>query len=787
MNFSGLEVMGGYFNNNQEFRLFDKSSNVASIIYGKNGSGKSSISRAIKEHYAQILELGNEKEPEFTKIVFNEFREHPKQGTQMMTDDRISSLKIAVYNEDFILENIHFKDNGLDTIVMLGDQNDLNLEILKKENFIEEQKEKCNNLQEYYNELQENITEFEGKIKKELRENWAKREGVIRGYKQNASVDNKVIDSLLEFQDCIKTKEQLLEDLNKGLEQYKKINIQDEISKIDFIYLNVDINSVNNLLQKTIEEPLLNEREKSILSVIKKSKVEYRKDSDKFMKEKSEQNCPYCYQEVSEEYKDTVIATLEKMLQSGEANIHIKKLEALKIDTITLNVSKYIGILDEILLDALSEDLNLLNISIGNFNQKINLKIENPYIPIDNDINLSESLEEINKKIQECNLKIEKFNENVQSKDKIKEDLSRINKELSYKEIKEFLNSYKIKKLEKNKVDENLKNELKIKRDVVEQLKSLELKLSNIDIACDVINAYLKYIFYDSSRLKIHPQEGFYIVKCRGENVKLSSLSIGERNAISICYFFSQLFKGKAINEVFRDTYLLVIDDPISSFDFENKVGIYSFLRFILSELHSINSKSKAIIFTHDLESFQHFQKIYSDINLSKKISTNQLINKKIETIKTENFNEYSVLLQNIYDYAAGTNRENFELTIGNIMRRVLEAFATFNFKMGIDELTTNNEVLSRLPSEAIKNHYKNSMYRLVLNSESHFLERTRGLIDREFMESFSTTEKIKISKDILFLLYTLNPLHVEIHLKKEKEEIGEKIQLIELWGRELV
>jgi ABC-type cobalamin/Fe3+-siderophores transport system ATPase subunit len=121
MSFSGLEVIGGYFLNTQDIQLFKKHNQVASIVYGKNGSGKSSLSRAILEKSKLILGEIDTGDTEFSNIIFKELIPHPQQGTQQMQTSTINATNIYVYNEKFILDNIHFKEDGLDTIIMLGE------------------------------------------------------------------------------------------------------------------------------------------------------------------------------------------------------------------------------------------------------------------------------------------------------------------------------------------------------------------------------------------------------------------------------------------------------------------------------------------------------------------------------------------------------------------------------------------------------------------------------------------------------------------------------------------
>lgn len=50
-----------------------------------------------------------------------------------------------------------------------------------------------------------------------------------------------------------------------------------------------------------------------------------------------------------------------------------------------------------------------------------------------------------------------------------------------------------------------------------------------------------------------------------------------------------------------RVNTLVIIDDPVSSFDFENKVGIISFIRYQINRIIKGNAHSKVLIFSHDL------------------------------------------------------------------------------------------------------------------------------------------------------------------------------------------
>ena len=59
--------------------------------------------------------------------------------------------------------------------------------------------------------------------------------------------------------------------------------------------------------------------------------------------------------------------------------------------------------------------------------------------------------------------------------------------------------------------------------------------------------------------------------------MKPTQISLGERNIIALCYYFANIMQNQEFEESHAQEYILLIDDPVSSFDIENKVGIMSF------------------------------------------------------------------------------------------------------------------------------------------------------------------------------------------------------------------
>ena len=99
-----------------------------------------------------------------------------------------------------------------------------------------------------------------------------------------------------------------------------------------------------------------------------------------------------------------------------------------------------------------------------------------------------------------------------------------------------------------------------------------------------------------------------------------------------------------------------------------------------------------------------------------------------------------------------------------DIMRRVLEAFATFSYKEGINSISIKDSILEILP-ERFREHFRNLMYRLVLHGESHYEEQVQGMRDFRFNQFLSEGEKKRTAREILCFMYLLNKHHILSHL----------------------
>ena len=147
--------------------------------------------------------------------------------------------------------------------------------------------------------------------------------------------------------------------------------------------------------------------------------------------------------------------------------------------------------------------------------------------------------------------------------------------------------------------------------------------------------------------------------------------------------------------------------------------------------------------------------------------------------------NEYKNLLEYVYEYAkkpANDADEHIETGIGNVMRRVVEAFSSFCYNMPFEEMMCRDVILKAIPEKKRK-YYENFMCRLTLNGESHMEERVYDL--NTITPFFTEQEKIQTAKSLLLFLKYVNEEHLACYLGKNKDDEEDKLAEIKSWETE--
>lgn len=792
-----LTLEGGCFSSKSKLKIFAQNIN---IIYGRNGSGKSTIAKAVK-----MIRDGTENADINAKF-----------NTEPTATDKKT---IFVYDEEYIDNSVKTSHDGLDTIVMLGEQNDIQADIdkLNKESY-------SNNvrLDELTREIEELQSDKNNKSSKYWVKNlkqalkatnaWAARDEAIIGKKIRGSVSDDLINRLKEGlikisnvnneTNEIAIKEEFLEELENRSANLKE-NTSSYLSAKNYGFIADNINirchqpdwgHIRTLLECAVNNPNLNEREKFLLEKIKSNVLpDYLEKAQQHFN-KDERMCPYCLREISEIEIEELCNTLKNILNN-------------EVTSLKSEISKCITELDNLVNEA---NFNLDLESLANIPQintkakrahkllsllknkllytrdQLKLKFSHPYQLIDvSFVNKTQELfEEYTKEAEELDDLIKQHNGNCEQLEQIKAELSDENFDLAVIENHVYISNL----IQREKHEEALykeKEKLELRNKIIEREKeNLQADYRNVNIALDYINDALKFIFFSTNRVTLENKNGKYCVKSRGQHIKPYQLSVGERNAISLAYFFCSMFDNCNTNEKYTKERLIVIDDPISSFDFENRVGILSFLQVSLEKILKGNRNSKILLLSHDI------QTIFDLIKSAKSIitNTNKSLNDKdkvsscccriekkqagnTELTSDKNVNEYKTNLHEIFNFAKDNTNISPEKSfgIGNKMRRVAEAISTFLYKCGFEDLLRKDELLRDLTQER-QNHYRNTLFRLIFHGMSHSEEKVKNF--NPVYEAFSPHEVRNIARSFLLFLNDTHKHHLSSFLEADEIDI---------------
>lgn len=779
-----IRLKGGFYNNLIDIDLSKSDNQRLSVIYGTNGSGKSSISSAIREYKDSLTLDPNKKVYEHVSFLnsVNHELNHSQENKE----------KMWVYNDEYLDDNIRWNEDYLGSIVMFGEQTQIDDELKEINEQIKKIKDDCSliNIEKYEaTKGPYSLKKAKSSVIEILRNNWANRDKNIRGMSRNTSVNDQVIQDIVNEKRPNQTLVQLKSEYEKSYVEYQSIDSNTEkIAKISISDIQSEKEDMlTNLLEFKIAKPEGNELEDKLYKLIESGVDNYVDASYKHFYEHDESECPYCLQILNPAYKHELIGSIKNVLNQDVKN-HIFDLELSKIEYLDIDLEYLRSFDNEKVTEILLIQKEYNDIVVG-LNNLVDKKIRNVFEPllVEEKI-LSDLGNALHKKISALNEEIDQFNKRIDEIDDLKLNVLDLSKKIAYLEIEKSyasLLSLQNQKFEEEKrIIENNKNLATMKTKVAE----LNAKKGNVDIALDDINKNLFKIFAGKNRLQLElDDKSNYRVISRKRSIKLKRLSAGEKSVISLCYFFAQLRNNTNAFENYSDSYFIILDDPITSLDFDNKVGIYTFLRSQIEQIIANNSNSRMIVFTHDLEVVYKMNRVLEDIkeatSLGKFFSFRRFdVDKNTHNIDVGKINSYAWNIELIYSYA---NEDanivvNADHYIGNILRKTLEAFATFTYRSGISGLTQDERILAKIEDPSVREYYRDRMYRLVLNSDSHTAEIAKTFTDHELFEEFDTSERIETAKDILCILYLLNSQHIRAYLPHDES----KIRKIESWIR---
>jgi wobble nucleotide-excising tRNase len=719
------------------------------LIYGWNGSGKTSFSRVLRSfELQQNYYTSPSNSPEFEFALDN---------AVLISQEGLTAFPdIRVFNKDFINESV-FGTDGPKPIFFLGKES-------------KEDKEK--------------ITKIEGELQGLRKDRDSKKAlldktetGKERMLSDKArDIKNTLTTSRVDkyrnyerpsLEEVIKNKEEEIKNANKykladdRVAALQKAIQQTTKSKINPLSLpDFDISQVVDEVRQALQTTVASQ----IIEALKSDEVvsKWVEHGLSIHKDRELKNCAFCNQvipqnrfsELEQHFNEDYQRLIEKLDSLKQ------KLENRKVSISFPDASSFYDDLAEEYLSAKKEaeqTITAFNQKLDSIISAVTKKEQKPFSKVDLEkVEKTEtaSLEKINNIISKHNKKSDNFDSQV--------DENKSALEMHY--IAEFIAPYfevldEIKTLKKDHSD--LVQTIKTKEQEVSDLKET---LISHHIPAEQINKDLKHFLGrgDIRLVATNEQEGYQIFR-NGELAK--DLSEGEKTALAIVYFLTK------INEEGFDLEngVVVVDDPVSSLDSGAIFQAFGFLK------ESIKGAKQIFILTHHFDFFRQVKNWFSYCKKDEREFFMMVCNEKdsvrksrieeIDKLLIDYESEYHFLFSVLHRFAKdGKSQLEDAYPLPNIARKFLEGFLAFRVPVLVNRQHREPSLYNRLDKIDFDDRKKARIHRFI---ETHSHPRYEAGVQDFDMTILGET------KDILTDLLDL----VENEDKKHYDFLVESIQ----------
>lgn len=638
------------------------------FFYGWNYSGKTTLSRIFR-----CLEM---------KVPHDDFPDAEfsiESDNGNITQRNISAgYIIRVFNEDFIEKNFKWNNEkaDIDPVLILGEEvKDLENKVKElteqkeaKENKLKKAEEKK---QSKERELNNSLTDKASEIRNIL--------GITNPREfDKGTLEEKIKTIKVNYKDYILSVDEEKNKLN-FYRSKKEENVKFESPQLEFSTLIFAVKDI--LFQKVTAQQIIEKyKENPKLRDWVKAGIELHQN---------EVICQFCgnslppdlLERLNRYFSDEFDNLMKQINNKGkEISNHIETIKNLKMPDRAR--------LFEDLQSRFEDNLKSLNIKKDNYIQALVLlkdelkkKREKPFDSLEIQT-LSDYTKELKKALEEIKQIIDKHNAKVDSfeseKQRAKEKLINHYAADFIKEKRYFEVQKEISKMS----DDIYRLELKI-GELNAEIENINRQIKAEAIGADKINEYLKQFFNDD-KLKIELMDDGRYKLYRNDKVA-KNLSTGEKNIISLVYFFTRLEEtGFDLSNA-----VIFIDDPVCSLDSNHTFKVYGFINEKLKDCGQL------FITTHNFEFFNLLKDMsrYDLSNKGKFYLVKMVKNQEKEFSCIENLpntllkykSEYNYLFSILKLFNESNGKSNFEFLflLPNILRRFFESYLFMKYPDG--------------------------------------------------------------------------------------------------------
>jgi len=742
----------------------DNSFKSVNIIYGRNYSGKTTMSRIFR--CVEKGEIHRHYPDAKFSILLKDKRSLSQNNLNSIPDD----IKVRVYNTDFVKDNLswlHNDDGSIKPFTLLGS---INVELDKQIKDIEEKLGKEGDKKGLLFELSEKAENykqqkniFDAKTKA-LDDLLRKKAGDIKNnaklYNEpNYTITNIKKDILNITEESVLSDEAVDEKKNQLKEEPKADISKLHESKPKFLE---NYEKTKALLSKEIKptQPIIDLINDKILQEWVRQGIEKHKDK--------RDTCGFCGNPISEELWSKLDAHFSKESEAlrKEINDQITSLKTaqqginnyLKLDKDSLYASLHIRC--ENLLKSWQELRTSYSNNLECLINELQVR-EKDIFTVRTAIEVDDVSENIVTLFKQFNQLIGEHNKKTIT---LNTDQKNARSDLRLSEVGTFLQAIEhqnrlveVDEL-KNKSSafekEKTYKELEVK-ELIEKKRVLEAQAKDESKGAELVNQHLTRFFgHDGLTLVAEGESPAMQFKIMRDGAEANNLSEGECSLIAFCYFIA-----KMEDELNNHKLIIYIDDPISSLDSNHVFFMFSLIESVIAKPKKYG---QLFISTHNLDFLKYLKRITVpfEINSRKKDIVHFLIErermqKNKRSVLTEmpdhikNYStEFNYLFGQIYDackegkgdkHMRLTNTYNQFYNLPNNLRKFLECYLFFKYP-------NNDDPLDNL--DKLFDGHTPSLINRIINENSHLthIDRAWKPMDIDEVENCArlVIEKIK-------------------------------------------
>ena len=716
---------------------------TVNIIYGRNYSGKTTMSRIFR--CVEEGEIHRHYPDAKFSILLSDQYSLSQNNLSLVPDD----IKIRVYNTDFVKDNLswlHNDDGKIKPFTLLGSINvELDNKIREIEKTLGKEDDKiglCFELSEKTAAHKQKQTSFNVKkdaLKKQLTDEAKRIKTNTKLYNDPVYNITSITKDISKITELSILSNEIIDEKKNLLKDESKDNIQklsESKPKLSEFYI-----KTNTLLTKEIKP------NQTITDLINDSLLQnwVWQGIDKHKGKRD--SCGFCGKPISKDLWDKLDAHFneESKILRADIDTQIKALEIAKQGINSYRIpskeSFYASIHDR--YDNLLKSWQTIKTTYSNNLDHLIAKLQTRekdiftgQIAIEVD-DLSEDIvalfKDFNQLIEEHNKKTTTLNADQQ---KVRNDL-RLSHVATFLQTIKYQNTLKeIKQLEKDTSDvESEKNKKQEEINaLVENKRMLEAQAKDESKGAELVNQHLTRFFgHDGLTLVAEGESPATQFKIMRDGAEANNLSEGECSLIAFCYFIA-----KIEDELNNHKLIIYIDDPISSLDSNHVFFMFSLIESIIAKPKKYG---QLFISTHNLDFLKYLKRITVpfEIDSRKKDIAHFLIErerkqKSKRSMLTEmpdhikNYStEFNYLFGQIYaackegkgdKYIRLENTYNQFYNLPNNLRKFLECYLFFKYPNNDDPL----ENLDKL----FEGHTP-SLINRIINENSHLTHIDRA------------------------------------------------------------